>query len=236
MPSLRKPKDTVPTKMPASSKPTPKNKKPGRPEGAGNYKEQILDAAEQVFAVHGYAGTSLREIAGTAHVTQALITYYFKSKLQLFEQVFLRRSHTIAQEREDGLRDLRKLDKHRDVKRIVQAFLKPAIAQRSTPGGRAFLQLQARLNLEPPEVSNRLRDLAYTESTRRYVQALQGALPKLSTQDAYWRMIAMIGAYLYTVSDTNRIQDYAPGICDPEDPDEILDQLTRFIVAGFKAA
>jgi AcrR family transcriptional regulator len=212
------------------------NKRPGRPEGNnGNFKEAILDAAELVFAEHGYGATSLREIASRAHVTQALITYYYASKLQLYEQVFLRRGRAIGRERAERLAALQESGKAVPVRKLVEAFLEPAISQRKTPGGRAFLQLQARLNLEPREISNRLRDEAYTKSTEQYVRALRKAIPKLSAKDAWWRLISLIGAYLYAVSDGSRIDEYAPGICNPEDPDEILDEVTRFVVGGFKA-
>ena len=60
---------------------------PGRPEGESFAREKILKAAEIAFAEHGYAGTSLREIVKRAHVTQALVTYYFGSKDALFKEV-----------------------------------------------------------------------------------------------------------------------------------------------------
>ena len=56
------------------------SRSPGRPEGTSEVRGQILDAAEDVFSSLGYAGTSLREVAEKAKVTQALISYYFGSK------------------------------------------------------------------------------------------------------------------------------------------------------------
>jgi len=210
-------------------------KSPGRPEGAGNYREDVLDAAEQVFADKGYAGTTLREVADRVNVTQALIGYYFASKLGLFEQVFLRRSHVISNQRVERLQALQQGRGKPTVKAIVEAFLSPALSLRMTPEGRAFIRLQARLHLEPPEVSYRLRDEAYTASTRMYVEALMEAVPGLAEKDAYWRMTSLIGTYIYVFSDTHRLEEYAPGLCNLEDPDEVLDQVTRFIVGGLEA-
>src|SRR5207253_7351467 len=81
---------------------------PGRPEGESFAREKILKAAEIAFAEHGYAGTSLREIVKRAHVTQALVTYYFGSKDALFKEVFLRRGREIASKRIDALKALKK--------------------------------------------------------------------------------------------------------------------------------
>jgi AcrR family transcriptional regulator len=74
-------------------------KGPGRPEGASNLRDEILDAAEELFANLGYAGTTMREVSQHAKVTQALISYYFGSKYGLFEEVFLRRGSAISDER-----------------------------------------------------------------------------------------------------------------------------------------
>lgn len=79
---------------------------PGRPEGTSVIRDEILDAAEAVFSSLGYAGTSLREVAEKAKVTQALISYYFGSKFGLFEQAFLRRSQPISLERIKRLEEL----------------------------------------------------------------------------------------------------------------------------------
>src|SRR5438874_6342967 len=48
-------------------------------------KEKILDVAEELFAEKGFEATSVRELAGKAHVNVAMISYYFGSKEKLFE-------------------------------------------------------------------------------------------------------------------------------------------------------
>lgn len=212
-----------------------KKKRPGRPEGESNVREEILDAAEAVFAELGYAGTTLREVATQASVTQALINYYFGSKYGLFEAVFLRRGRQISEQRMHKLEQLQAGGRRPKVRQIVEAFLLPTLALRSTPAGRAFLRLQARLHTEPPQISYQLRSEAYDVSTRRYVEALRAALPSLSEKDAYWRMTLMVGAYMYAFSDTHRLEEMAPGVCDPENAQEIIDQITTFVVGGFQA-
>lgn len=229
------PTDATSKRPPAAGAPPPKRKGPGRPEGASVVREEILDAAETLFANLGYAGTTLREVATAAKVTQALINYYFGSKYGLFEEVFLRRGQEISQQRLEGLEKLTQKGKPA-VREIVKAFLRPTLALRATRQGRAFLRLQARLHTEPPEISYQLRTEAYGGSTRRYVQALRQALPKLSELDACWRVTLMIGTYLYAFSDTHRMEELAPkGLYDPEDTELLIDQVTRFVVGGFEA-
>jgi AcrR family transcriptional regulator len=50
-------------------------------------KEIILKAAEELFAEHGYEGTSVRKLAKYANVNIAMISYYFGSKEKLFEEL-----------------------------------------------------------------------------------------------------------------------------------------------------
>ena len=212
-----------------------RRKRLGRPTGNINQRENILDAAEVDFSQRGYAGTSLKEVAASCGVTQALITYYFGTKQQLFEQVFLRRAMLISEERVPLLRELTEEKTKANVRDIVRAFLLPLVALRKTDGGRAFIRLQARLHTEPPEISYSLRSTAYGDSTDAYVEALRAALPGLPAKDLYWRVTMMIGAYLYAFSDTHRLDVLAKGACDPWDANETLEQLTSFIVGGLEA-
>jgi AcrR family transcriptional regulator len=208
----------------------------GRPEGTNsNVRETMLDAAEVTFADLGYAGTTLREVSKKANVTQALISYYFGSKYGLFEEVFLRRGRKISDGRLENLDILRKSGQPLEVKDIVLAFLTPTLSLRATPEGRAFLRLQARLHTEPPEISYKLRNEAYDVSTKAYVDAFRSALPQLSEKDVYWRVTLMVGAYMYAFSDTHRLEELAKGICNPEDTNEILAQISGFIVGALSA-
>ena len=209
----------------------------GRPAGATeNQKESILDAAEVDFSHRGYAGTTLREVAVSCGVTQALITYYFGTKQQLFEEVFLRRATKISADRVQLLEQIEAHGDNAKLEQIVRAFLKPIVDLRATVSGRAFIRLQARLHTEPPEVSYKLRSLAYSESTKAYVDALRKVLPGLPEKDLYWRVTLMIGAYLYAFSDSHRLEVLAKDICNPGDPVEVLEQLTSFVVGGLRAA
>ncbi len=61
----------------------------GRPtdEQAGKIREGILNAAEELFAQKGFAGTPIREIAEAAGITPAMIHYYFGNKKALLRSV-----------------------------------------------------------------------------------------------------------------------------------------------------
>ena len=54
--------------------------------------EQILLAAEKLFAEHGFDATSTRALAAEAGVNIAMISYYYGSKEQLFRALLERRA------------------------------------------------------------------------------------------------------------------------------------------------
>lgn len=60
-------------------------------------REAILNAAETLFAQHGFAGTSVDAISVEAGHTKSLIFQYFGDKLNLYTEV-LRRAHGEANE------------------------------------------------------------------------------------------------------------------------------------------
>src|ERR1700744_114767 len=58
--------------------------------------EQILDAAEYLFAKNGLHGVTLRDVAKRVGVHTTLMNYYFDDKRALFEAVFARRANVTA--------------------------------------------------------------------------------------------------------------------------------------------
>jgi AcrR family transcriptional regulator len=204
---------------------------PGRPEGESFARERILNAAEATFADHGYAGTSFRKIVARAQVTQALVTYYFGSKDALFKEVFLRRGREISVKRRAALAALKKPT----LAEVVAAYIRPAIEMRRTREGRAFIRLQARMHTEPPRFAEHLRREVYDDTAREFHAAFRQAAPHLSERTAYWRLILVVGAYLYAHSDAHRMEKLSHGACNTRDLDEMLRQITAFVVGGLSA-
>ena len=66
-------------------------------------KERILGAAEELFAQHGFAGTSLRQVTSRADVNIAAVNYHFGSKDNLVHEVFRRRMDVMSAQRLEAL-------------------------------------------------------------------------------------------------------------------------------------
>lgn len=51
-------------------------------------KQEILQAAIQVYVAKGYAAATLSDVADQAHLAHGLVYYYFKNKRQLFRELY----------------------------------------------------------------------------------------------------------------------------------------------------
>jgi AcrR family transcriptional regulator len=205
---------------------------PGRPEGPSDLRERILDAAERKFGNMGFDGASLRDIAGEAGVTQALVNYYFRSKQGLFEEAYRRRADMIGQDRLVRLAALKAQPTPPTLPELIEAFIASILALRASPGGRAFIRLQARLNLETGRAALRMRRESYDSSTHAYVQEFRRCVPHLTEAAAYIRFVLMVGAYLYAVSDTNRLDELSKTAADTAD---LMAETVAFMAGGFEA-
>jgi len=206
------------------------------PELRNSKMERILNCAEKEFAARGYSATPLHKIASGARVNQALISYYFGSKEKLYQAVFLRRGLELTRER---LRLLDELEKRTSgpptVEDLIRSFLVPAISMMYEGSDRRdFLRLQARLQNEPKEITEKLRAIVYDEATRRYIDSFKKALPRVDPKAIVWRVVMMIGAYLYIVSDANRLRQLSNGLCDADEQEETIRQISTFLTSGFR--
>ena len=89
--------NTVSTPTPPPAAPA-RRRGPGRPRaGSEDKRARILNEAVVLFGEHGYAGTSLADIANAADISKAGLLHHFSSKDELFAKVLERR------DREDAL-------------------------------------------------------------------------------------------------------------------------------------
>jgi AcrR family transcriptional regulator len=76
---------------PSHATPRRRPGRPARPRAAlppDEVRERLLEAAQQRFAARGYDAVSVRELARAAHVSPAMIAYYFGDKAGLLDAVF----------------------------------------------------------------------------------------------------------------------------------------------------
>src|ERR1700754_478203 len=111
-------------------------------------KERILGAAEALFARHGFAGASLRQVTAAANVNLAAVNYHFGSKENLINEVFRRRLDDLNAERLKALIQAQSQPGF-GLDQALAAFVNPALAMSGdTHGGSAFVRVLARAYAE----------------------------------------------------------------------------------------
>src|SRR5438132_7521965 len=110
---------------------------------------RILDAAEELFMLHGFEGTSMRLLTAKAGVNLAAVNYHFGSKDALIEAVFRRRldpmnaSRTAELERletESAAQASHHARRPPAAEAIIRAFVGPSLRlmEDTKGGGRNF--------------------------------------------------------------------------------------------------
>lgn len=136
-------------------------------------REKVLDAAERLFADHGFDGVSIRRIAQEAGVTLGVVGFHGGSKMDLFKTILERRVAPLSAARRAGLARL--LERKGDpptVRELVDAFVTPYLeaAASGDPQWRAYARLIARI-VHEDRWYDHVRDL-YDPVAREYIAAM----------------------------------------------------------------
>ena len=200
-------------------------------------RERLIIVAERLFAEHGWSGVSVRALTAAANVNLASLHYHFGSKEKLLEELFSARARPIAAERIRLLEQCAVGAGPPLLEQILDAFLRPALTLGMEPrfGGPTFIKLRARLATEPEAIGRQILGAAFDDSSRRFLEALERAVPEVPRRDLEWRFHFLLGAMVYTMADNGRIQALTNGACDPSQVESALHYMIPFFAAGFRS-
>jgi AcrR family transcriptional regulator len=198
-------------------------------------KERILGAAETLFAQHGFAGTSLRQVTSRADVNLAAVNYHFGSKENLINEVFRRRMDEMSQARLAALQAAASLPAAERLQGVLAAFIEPALALTlDRQGGSAFVRVLARAYAEKNERLRKFLSDNYGHVLREFSKSLADCLPELGKEQLYWRLDFVAGALTYAMADFGSIRRPA-GVSDKAHCQRAATELIAFAAAGLKA-
>ncbi|MGJ4801724.1 TetR/AcrR family transcriptional regulator [Luteimonas sp. SDU82] len=196
-------------------------------------KERILGAAEELFAQHGFSGTSLRQVTSRADVNIAAVNYHFGSKENLVNEVFRRRMDVMSSQRLERLR-LALADCPGELEPVLAAFVEPALDMAQDRHGGAFIRVIARAYAEKNEGLRKFLSDQYGHVQREFARALATCLPHLDKEQLYWRLDFLGGALTYAMADFGLIKR-PQGVSEAAHRQHAAQELIRFSAAGFKA-
>lgn len=197
----------------------------------------ILDAAELLFAGHGFYGVTTRQVGAEAGVDTALIHYYFGTKRGLFDAVFARRAEILNTERLEAMAAYEAARPGDMTTRgVVEAFIGPLIERSLTgeAGWKNYFRLVALVNNTPAwggETMNRFFDPV----VHQFIAVLKRAMPDAELRDLYWGYQFLTGSMMLALSETGRIDQLSGGLCRSRDLEAVRARLFDYCAAGFEA-
>jgi AcrR family transcriptional regulator len=200
-------------------------------------KTRLLDAAEQLFAAHGFEGTSMRAVTQAAATSVSAANYHFGSKEALLAAAIVRRLQPLNRQRLDALDALEAASDGAPIliDTLLEAFLRPSFEalHETANGPLPYRHLAAQLHVDPHEMVVALKIELFAPVMARYIDALARSLPDRSREDLALNFQFVVGVLVHVISghvgthtETER----------PEPPDErVLQQLVAFAAAGIRA-
>jgi AcrR family transcriptional regulator len=175
-------------------------------------RDRLLDAAERLFAEHGYQATTMRGLTAEADANIAAVNYHFGCKQSLLEAVVHRALAPVIEERR---RRMEALGDSPSVEEVVEAIAGPLLecAEGATLLGRLFVD-------PDPEMRCHVR-AELSEASCERMAVLQRALPEVPREELWLRLRAM-----YTVVGGHLAGTLGP--CERA-------QLVTFLAAGLRA-
>jgi AcrR family transcriptional regulator len=198
-------------------------------------RDRIFLAAERLFAQHGFAEVSVRDITAEAGVNLAAVNYHFGSKDALLYEIFRTRSGELNRTRARLLHEASEAHGgNPPVRAILHALIAPP-TRWSDPASDRRLALQFLIRARS-EGTQAIRDSLRSDVTHlaRFADALMAARPDLPKPDLYWRLHFVLGLiHQNRTSEIERLKAVSGGLAGESDVEHQVERMVDFAEAGF---
>jgi len=200
-------------------------------------RERLLDAAEELFAEHGFNGTSIRDITAKANGNVAAVNYHFGSKEKLYHEVFLRRMRVVTEMRLQTIDNVMSQTDHNVtleelLKEFSIAFLKPFLDEKT---GDHFIKLMIH-ELTSQHLPKAMFVNEIIEPTMKALgSALSKLVPGLQPRQIMLALMSLAGQLLHIIRMKEMLDFKEFTIQKVPDFEEIIDHVVSFTAAGIRS-
>ena len=201
---------------------------------------RFLDAAEELFAVHGYEGATIRAIARLSNANLGVLSQYWGSKKALFRNTFERRLRPIRDE------EVRRLGKLRDdhqkggaltLEDVLRAKIEPTLLAAGVPPEEAERRrlLIGRAQIDPcPDVVDLMGEL-FNDTGNLFFPLLRITCPHLGSAEFYWRASSVAGAFTFVAAYHERLSMFIEEDVTHVDWEDASNYVIDCLAAGMRA-
>jgi AcrR family transcriptional regulator len=195
-------------------------------------RRRLLDAAERLFAEHGFEGTPVRDITTAAGCNVAAVNYHFGSKDKLYLAVFQRRFAALREQRISSIESAM-VDGEATLELLVEtfntAFLEPLVAESHGP---MLMELFSREMMSP----HLPREVFAKEMIRpvqdALLRALQTVCPELEEETARLCILSLVAQLVYVIHAQRFFAGSGP--LSDVDLQTFVDHINRFSTGGIR--
>ena len=193
----------------------------------------LIDVAEELFALLGYNGTSVRDIISKADVNLGAVTYHFGTKENLLKAILLRGATKLNEERMRRFDAIERLGAKAGVEEIIRAFIEPVYALLGTIRGVRFLRIQNDISAERTDVPREVLAEHYDPCARQCIRLLAQAAPHIEAESLLWYFQFILGALLYSITQSKRFPELR---AHGDNHEREINELVRFVCNAFTPA
>jgi AcrR family transcriptional regulator len=208
-----------------------------RPSSADSSSQsRILDAAEHLFARHGFEATSVRAITAEAGVHLSAVNYHFGSKDRLIVAV-LRRAIQPLNATRYALLDTAVAactPKPVPLARLLDTMLRPCLEISLDPNRQQLFHLLERSMSEQGNFIEEILKTEWLPVINRYMVEFRRTLPRIQEKDIYWRIHFTVGALVHAARHGKDLELISKGTCRVE-AESCLQRLIEYACAGLQA-
>ncbi len=204
-------------------------------EQGAQTRQRLLDVAETLFAEHGFAATSVRDITSAAACNLAAVNYHFRDKQNLYHEVFRRRLATLRDRRIASISESRTGAGSLEavLGAFAATFLEPLVDQSR---GRLLMALFTREMLDPQLPAELFKSEFVEPVNQALVEALMTTTPGLTPRSARACALEIVGQLIQVAQREGRARlDPAWEAGLPPLP-EMVAHIVRFSAAGVRAS
>ncbi|PSU24348.1 TetR/AcrR family transcriptional regulator [Photobacterium kishitanii] len=203
----------------------------------GATKNRILDAAELLFAEHGFKETSLRTITTAASANLASVNYHYGDKKGLIRAVLSRYLELFIPALKMELLALHQRDEF-DMNDVFLCTKRPLLRLNSfkNNGTTIFMSL---ISHGYTDVQGHLRwfiTTHYDDVIQLFIGAVRRAYPCLDPETLFWRLHFTLGASVFTMTSSTALCDIADSnFSNRVQTEDLINRLVPYLAAGVTA-
>jgi AcrR family transcriptional regulator len=201
-------------------------------------RDAILEAAESLFAKHGFDGVSMRQLTQAAGTNLASVNYHFRSKENLFLEVISQHMRPVNGRRLEMLQAALTAagDGPPSMELLLEAFTRPFFEACGDPReGEHLRRIVVRVFMEADSVVVPIFEKEMMPVAQQFARAIARARPELSMRHIALGLLFFAGAMINLFASHHRLVALLPIIGEIPDSDELTRTLVRCGVAAFDA-